>query len=74
MLTEGVPLNHLLGHRLRVASDVILAPTRLSTPCHYLKDLTGHTGLFKALVNRFGLNGRIVAGGTILAGDPVRSG
>lgn len=74
VLTEGIPLNHLVGHRLRIGSDVILEGMRLSTPCNYLENLTGLSGLFKALINRSGLNCRIVNGGTIRAGDPVRMG
>ena len=60
VLTERVPLNHLVGHRWRIGGDMILEAARLSTPRNCLEVLTGLMGLFKALINR--------------SGDPVRLG
>jgi MOSC domain-containing protein YiiM len=65
----GVPLNHLVGQRLRVG-DALLEGTRLSTPCRYLEEITGRS-VFKPLVHRAGLNCRILEGGMIHVGAAV---
>ena len=44
--------------------------TRLSVPCQRLVDLTGKK-VFKPLINRSGLNCRILQGGPIRPGDVV---
>src|SRR5687767_2650475 len=38
LLTEGVPLNHLVGRTFRVG-DVVLRGVRLAEPCSYLAGL-----------------------------------
>lgn len=68
----GVPLNHLVGRRLRVG-DALLEATRLSIPCRYLEDITGKS-VFKALMHRSGLNCRILQGGAIHVGEEVVPG
>jgi MOSC domain-containing protein YiiM len=68
--TRGVPLNHLVGRRLRIG-DVVLEATRLCEPCALLESLS-KPGVMKALVHRGGLRCDIVAGGVIKAGDPIR--
>jgi MOSC domain-containing protein YiiM len=68
----GVPLNHLVGRRLRLG-DALLEATRLSIPCRYLEGITGKP-VFKALMHRSGLNCRILEGGTIHVGAPVVPG
>ncbi len=70
LTTEGVPLNHLVGRRFAVGA-VVLEGGRLNVPCQYLADLTGKK-VFKPLINRSGLNCRIVEGGTIAVGDVIR--
>ncbi len=67
--TSGVPLNHLVGRRIRIGA-AILEATRLSVPCQYIVELTGKK-VFKPLINRSGLNCRIIAGGVICVGDPI---
>lgn len=67
--TTGVPLNHLVGRRLRIGTAVLEA-MRLNVPCQRLVELTGKK-VFKPLVNRSGLNCRILEGGTIRLGDAV---
>jgi MOSC domain-containing protein YiiM len=67
---RGVPLNHLVGHRFRLG-PTLLEATRLSVPCRYLEDLLGKP-VFKPMLNRSGLNCRILDGGTVRVGDPVR--
>lgn len=69
LTVRGVPLNHLVGRRLRVGG-VTLEGTRLNTPCKYLELVTGKT-VYEVLLHRSGLNCIIVAGGIIRPGDPV---
>ena len=69
LLTEGVPLNHLVGATFRVG-DVVLRGVRLAEPCAYLEGLT-RSGVRQALVHRGGLRAEIVEGGTIEVGDAI---
>jgi len=69
LTTAGVPLNHLVGRRFRVG-DVVLFGGRLNVPCQYLEDLLGKK-VFKPLINRSGLNCRIVHGGVVRVGDRI---
>ncbi|GAA0239149.1 MOSC domain-containing protein [Cryptosporangium japonicum] len=69
LLTRGVPLNHLVGTRFRVG-EVVLYAGRLNVPCTYLEDLLDRP-VFTPLINRSGLNCRIVTGGVIRPGDVV---
>ncbi|MGK7869754.1 MOSC domain-containing protein [Falsiroseomonas sp. E2-1-a20] len=70
LTVRGVPLNHLVGREFRVG-EVVLFGGRLNVPCQYLDDLLGRP-LFKPLMNRSGLNCRIVRGGVIRPGDAIR--
>lgn len=74
VITRGVPLNHLVGQKLRIGEDVVVEGMRYCAPCQYLEDLLGLPSLFKALINRGGLNCRILEGGTIGIGDPMGPG
>jgi MOSC domain-containing protein YiiM len=69
LVTEGVPLNHLVGRTFRVG-EVVLRGVRLNEPCAHLEKLT-RSGVRKALVHRGGLRADIVRGGTLRVGDPV---
>jgi hypothetical protein len=69
VVTEGVPLNHLVGQTFRVG-DVTLRGLRLAEPCAYLEGLT-RQGVRRALVHRAGLRAEIVEGGTLHVGDPI---
>jgi MOSC domain-containing protein YiiM len=69
LTTRGVPLNHLVGRYFRVG-ECVLFGGRLNVPCRYLEDLVGKQ-VFKPLLNRSGLNCRIVVGGVVRADDPV---
>jgi hypothetical protein len=51
-----VPLNHLVGQYFRIG-DCVLYGRRLNVPCLYLENLVAKK-LFKALLNRSGLNWR----------------
>jgi MOSC domain-containing protein YiiM len=67
---EGVPLNHLVGRRFRLGEAIVEA-TRLSTPCRHIEEILGKP-VFDPLINRSGLNCKIIAGGTLRVGDAVR--
>ena len=70
MTVRGVPLNHLVGRCFRLGA-ALLEAMRLSVPCRYLEDLLGKP-VFKPMLNRSGLNCRILEGGMVRVGDPVR--
>lgn len=69
--TEGVRLNHFVDRRFRVGDAVCLG-TELCEPCSYLERHLAKQGVQEALVHRGGLRCRIVDGGSIGVGDPVR--
>jgi MOSC domain-containing protein YiiM len=68
---EGVPLNHLVGKRFWLG-DTLLEATRLSIPCRHIEEITGKA-IFDPLINRSGLNCRILQGGVVKVGDTVRN-
>lgn len=70
ILTRGAPLNHLVGKRFRVG-EVLLEGIRLCEPCSHLEKLTGKT-LISPFLHRCGLRARIVEGGSLHVGDPIR--
>src|SRR5262245_5714874 len=63
LTTQGVPLGHLVGQYFRVG-ECVLYGGRMNVPGLYLESLLGKK-VFKPLINRSGLNCRIVLGGTI---------
>lgn len=67
---EGVPLNHLV-HRKFWLGDTLLEATRLSTPCRHIEEILGKP-VFDPLINRSGLNCKILKGGVVRLGDIVR--
>lgn len=69
VMTRGVALNDLLGHRIRVG-EVEAVVTELCHPCSHLQKLT-RPGVLKGLVNRGGLNADVVSGGSIRVGDTL---
>jgi MOSC domain-containing protein YiiM len=69
VMTRGVSLNDLLGHRIRVG-EVEAVVTELCHPCSHLQKLT-QPGVLRGLVNRGGLNADVVAGGASAIGDTV---
>jgi MOSC domain-containing protein YiiM len=69
VMTRGIALNDLLGHRIRVG-EVEAFVTELCHPCSHLQSLT-YPGVLRGLVNRGGLNADVVAGGAIKLGDEV---
>jgi MOSC domain-containing protein YiiM len=69
VMTRGVSLNELLGHRIRVG-EVEAVVTELCHPCSHLQSLT-QPGVLQGLVNRGGLNADVLSGGAIRVGDSV---
>ena len=69
--TEGVPLTHLVGRQFWLG-ETLLEATRLSIPCRHIEEITGKP-IFDPLINRSGLNCRILRGGTVRVGDIVRN-
>jgi MOSC domain-containing protein YiiM len=63
LTTRGVPLGHLVGQYFRVG-DCVLYGGRMNVPCLYLETLLSKK-VFRPLINRSGLNCRIIVGGTI---------
>jgi MOSC domain-containing protein YiiM len=68
---QGVPLNHLVGRQFWLG-ETLLEATRLSTPCRHIEEILGKA-VFDPLINRSGLNCRILRGGTVRVGDSVRA-
>jgi len=69
LLTEGVPLNDLLGKTFRVG-NVVLKGLELCEPCGYLEKRT-FAGIKAALKHRGGLRCCVIEGGKIQVGDTV---
>jgi len=69
LVTEGVPLPHLIGHTFRVG-EVVFRGIKSCPPCALLEDLT-RPGVRAALVNRGGLRAEIVQGGVLRIGDEI---
>jgi MOSC domain-containing protein YiiM len=69
LVTEGVPLLHLIGQRFRIG-DVELRGIKSCPPCAHLEKLT-RPGVRAALENRGGLRAEIVKGGTLRIGDEI---
>jgi MOSC domain-containing protein YiiM len=69
VMTRGIALNDMLGHRIRVG-EVEAVVTELCHPCSHLQALT-QPGVLRGLANRGGLNADVVAGGAIRVGDRI---
>lgn len=70
IVTRGVGLNDLLGRRFRVG-EALLEGLELCEPCGKFQRLT-HPEARRFFKGKGGLRCRIVAGGVIRLGDPVR--
>jgi MOSC domain-containing protein YiiM len=71
LLTEGVPLNDLVGKTFRVG-PVLLKGLELCEPCGYLEKRT-FAGIKAALKHRGGLRCCVLEGGEIRAGDAIEA-
>ena len=69
IVTRGVPLNHLVGHRFQVG-EVTLRGMRLCHPCLHIARITHHN-MLSGLVNRGGLRAQILVEGIIREGDRI---
>ena len=69
LLTQGVSLGELIGRHFHVG-DVELEGMRLCQPCAYLQEKTGFKVL-PSMVDRSGLNCRILVGGLLRTGDAI---
>ena len=69
LLTEGVPLNDLVGKTFRVG-PVVLKGLELCEPCGYLEKRT-YPGIKAALKHRGGLRCCVLTGGEIRVGDAI---
>jgi len=69
LLTEGVPLNDLVGKTFRVGT-VLLKGLELCEPCGYLEKRT-FVGIKAALKRRGGLRCCVLEGGGIRVGDQI---
>jgi len=69
IVTEGVPLNHLVGREFHVG-EITLRGMRLCEPCSHMEKLT-QKGAMRGLIHRGGLRAEIVTGGTIRVGDGI---
>ena len=69
LTTRGVPLSHLVGRYFTIGTCLFYGG-RLNVPCKYLEQLVGQP-VFRPLINRSGLNTRVIVGGTIHIGDIV---
>jgi MOSC domain-containing protein YiiM len=70
IITRGVPVRDLIGKTFWVG-EVQLEGLKDNPACAYLQRLVGKQ-LLKPMVNRGGIRARIVRGGTINKGDPIR--
>ncbi|MBX6743337.1 MAG: MOSC domain-containing protein [Acetobacteraceae bacterium] len=68
--TRGVPLNHLVGRQFWLG-ECLLEATRLSVPCRHIEAIL-EKPVFDPMVHRSGLNCRILRGGVVRVGDPIR--
>lgn len=71
VVTQGIGLNDLVGHRFLVGS-VLLEGIRLCEPCAHLASLVSKKVL-PGLVHRGGLRARILSAGKIRPSDVVSS-
>lgn len=71
LLTEGVPLNHLVGREFTVGT-VRMRGLKLAEPCAYLEKLSG-LPVMKGLVHRGGLRAEILTEGVLRIGDAIRT-
>jgi hypothetical protein len=69
IVTRGIALNALVGHRFKIGAVECIG-RRLAEPCSHLENLA-RPGLLRPLVHRGGLRADILEGGSISIGDSV---
>jgi MOSC domain-containing protein YiiM len=70
IITSGVRLDDLLRKRFRLG-EVEVEALEPNPPCRHLQELAGKP-LLRPLARRGGVRGRIVKGGRLATGDPIR--
>jgi MOSC domain-containing protein YiiM len=70
IITSGIRLDDLVGKRFRIG-EVEVEALEPNPPCRHLAELAGKP-LLRPLARRGGVRGRIVKGGVVAAGDPIR--
>ena len=70
LLTQDVPLNHLVGREFFIG-EVVLRGIELCEPCGHLEKLT-YPNIKQSLLHRGGLRAEIVQGGHLQVGDLIR--
>jgi MOSC domain-containing protein YiiM len=68
VVTEGVPLNHLVDEEFHFG-EVSFRGIRLCEPCDHMEKLSGKPGAREALLHRGGLRAQILTEGVIRVGD-----
>jgi MOSC domain-containing protein YiiM len=71
IITQAVPLGHLVGRSFRVG-QVLMRGVEICEPCTHLIDVTGKSPLLSALIHRGGLHAQILTDGEIYTNDPVQ--
>jgi MOSC domain-containing protein YiiM len=70
LLTQGVPLGHLVGRTFRVGM-VLMRGVEICEPCKHLVDVTSNKRLLAPLIHRGGLHAQILSDGLIQIGDAI---
>ena len=70
VVTRGVRLNELIGHRFAIG-DAVCYGARLAEPCAHLERLTTR-GVLRGLVHRGGIRADVLLGGELRIGDTIR--
>jgi len=70
IVTQGVPLGHLIGRTFRVGT-VLMRGVEICEPCKHLVDVTGKKTLLSALIHRGGLHAQILSDGMIQINDLI---
>jgi len=70
IVTQGVPLNHLVDRKFRLG-EVIARGVKLCEPCEYLEEVT-RKKVIGGLTHRGGLRAEILESGIVRIGDQVR--
>jgi MOSC domain-containing protein YiiM len=71
LVTQDVPLNHLVGKDFQIG-EVVLRGLALCEPCSHLQSLTAEA-ILDGLRHRGGLRAQVLKGGVLRTGDSIRA-